>query len=117
MIGSTFLFNGLLIQVGLNVPWENVAIILTSTLFILSAQIYFIGYKRVENKKERPFGQFLMKRLITIYGIALVVSFYLLFIFGFERLIGSFDNMIKLTLVMSMPCSIGAAIGDLLKKY
>ncbi len=116
-LGLTFLFKGALIQVGLNILWDNVVIIVTSTLFILSTQIYFIGYKRVKNPEERPFGQFLFKRLTAIYGIALVVSFYLLYIFGFLTLLGSFTNLIKLTLLLSMPCSIGAAVGDLLKKY
>jgi len=116
-LGLTFLFKGSLIQVGLNIAWDNVVIIVTSTLFILSTQIYFIGYKRVKNPEERPFGQFLFKRLFTIYGIAVVVSFYLLYIFGFLHLVGSFANLIKLTLLLSMPCSIGAAVGDLLKKY
>ncbi|RJQ15634.1 DUF2391 family protein [Candidatus Woesearchaeota archaeon] len=116
-MGLTFLFKGLLIQVGLNIPWGSIAIIVTSTIFILSTQIYFIGYKRVSNKEERHFGQFLVKRLFTIYGIALIVSFYLLYIFNFLVLVGSLANLAKLTLILSMPCAIGAAIGDLLKKY
>lgn len=116
-LGLTFLFKGALIQVGLNITWDNIAIIITSTLFILSTQIYFIGYKRVHNPEERPFGQFLIKRLFTVYGIAFIVSFYLLYIFGFLVLVGTFANLIKLTLILSMPCSIGAAVGDLLKKY
>ena len=116
-LGLTFLFKGLLLEVGVNLTWDNIIVIVTSTLFILSTQIYFIGYKRVYNPDERPFGQFLFKRLLTVYGIALTVSFYLLYIFGFLALVGSFANLIKLTLIISMPCSIGAAIGELLKKY
>jgi uncharacterized membrane protein len=117
LVGLPFLFGGLILQIGLSLPWGNVAIIVTSTIFILTTQIYFIGYKRVTNTEERPFGQFLAKRLFTIYGIAIIVAFYLLYIFGFLNLVGSFSGLIKLTLIISMPCSIGAGIGDLLKKY
>lgn len=117
VIGLTFLFKGLLIEIGLKIPWSNAIIVVTSTLFILSTQIYFIGYKRIKNPEERPFGQFLIKRLTAIFGIAIIVSFYLLYIFGFIVLVGTFANMIKLTLLLSMPCAIGAAVGDLLKKY
>lgn len=116
-LGLTFLFKGSLISIGLELTWPNILVIVTSTLFILSTQIYFIGYKRVSNPEERPFGQFLFKRLVTIYGIALCVSFYLLYIFGFLTLVGSLPNLVKLTLILSMPCSIGAAVGELLRKY
>lgn len=116
-LGLTFLFKGSLISVGVQLTWDNILVIVTSTLFILSTQIYFIGYKRVKNMEERPFGQFLFKRLFTVYGIALTVSFFLLYIFGFLALVGTLENLGKLTLILSMPCSIGAAVGELLKKY
>lgn len=117
LMGLTFLFKGLLIEVGLAIPWSNVVIVFTSTLFILSTQIFFIGYQRIPNKEERQFGQFLIKRLLTIYGIAFIVSFYLLYIFNFIALVGSMANLWKLTILLAMPCAIGAGVGDLLKKY
>jgi uncharacterized membrane protein len=116
-LGLTFVFKGLLLDVGLHLTWSNIIVIITSTLFFLTMQIYFIGYKRVQDKEERPFGQFLMKRLLTIYIIALSVSFYLLFLFGYYTLVGSLGNLLKLTIIISFPCSIGASVGDLLRKY
>ena len=118
-IGLTFMFKGLLIEVGVNLSWENIMIIITSTLVFLTMEIYFIGYSRVINKVDRKFGQFYLKRLVTVYGIALSVSFYFLYIFGFMFLpeVDTFSNFMKLVFVLSMPCSIGAAIPNLLKKY
>jgi uncharacterized membrane protein len=83
----------------------------------LSTEIYFIGYTHVRNKKERPFGQFYAKRLVTTYGIAVTVSFFLSYIFGIIYLVDTFEQFMKIVLLISMPCSIGAAVGNLLKKY
>lgn len=116
-MGLTFVLKGLLLQVSLNLTWTHLGIIVFSTIFFLTMQIYFIGYRRVINKQERPFGQFLAKRLFTIYFISITVSFYLLFLFNFFPLVGTLENLFKVTVVLTFPCSIGAAIGDLLKKY
>ena len=116
VIGLTFVFKGLLIEVGLNLPWQNIVIIIITTLLILTCEIYFIGYSRVKNKKERPVGQFIFKRLVTMYTIAFLVSLLLLSIFGFLTLSGSLGNFFKLVFVIAMPCSVGAAIPNMLKQ-
>jgi len=115
IIGLTFVFKGLLIEVGMNLPWSNICMIITVTLFILTTEIYFVGYCRVKDIKTRPFGQFLFKRLFTMYLLALVVSFFLLYLFGFIYLSGSLENFLKLIFVVAMPCAIGAAIPNMLK--
>ncbi|MCB9361969.1 DUF2391 family protein [Candidatus Woesearchaeota archaeon] len=114
-VGLTFVFKGLLIEVGMRLPWSNVIMIVTMTLFILTTEIYFVGYRHVKNVKERPFGEFLIKRLIAMYLIAVVVSFFLLYLFGFIYLAGTLENFVKLIFVVAMPCAIGAAIPNLLK--
>jgi len=114
-IGLTFVFKGLLIQVGKDLPWANVIMIITMTLFILTTEIYFVGYSRVKDIKARPFSEFLGKRLITMYVIALVVSFFLLYLFGFMYLSESGTDFLKLIFVVAMPCAIGAAIPNMLK--
>lgn len=115
IIGLTFVFKGLLIDVGMHLPWANVVMIITVTLFILTSEIYYIGYSRVTDKNERPFGQFLMKRLFAMYMIALVISFFLLYLFGFVYLVTSGANFVKLIFVVAMPCAVGAAIPSMLK--
>ena len=116
-IGLTFMFKGLLIDIGVNLPWDRIIIIVISTLIFLTIEIYFIGYSRVLNKRDRKFTQFYFKRLSAVYGIALVISFYLLMIFGFRSHVATDVEFLKLVFVLAMPCSIGAAIPNLLKKY
>ncbi len=116
-IGSTFIFTRLLVEVTpLLDAWHVVAIVL-STVGVLTAEIYFIGYARVENKSLRPFGQFWIKRLFTFYAVSIIVSAYLAWIYNITALVGGFENVVKLVIAMSLPCSIGASITDLLKKY
>ncbi len=117
LIGLPFMFKGLLLRIGAIIPWYNVVLVLLSTWLILSAQIFFIGYAAVKDKNERRFGQFWAKRFVTMYGIGLLTSFYLFYIFDVIALVASPEMAAKLVLVLSMPCSIGAAIGSLLKRY
>ena len=73
-IGSTFIFSRLLIEIPPLLTTRHVIAIVVSTLAILTAEIYYIGYQRVENKKARPFGQFWLKRLLTFYAVSIIVS-------------------------------------------
>ena len=117
VVGLTFMFKGLLIETGLNLKWLNVILIVIATLIILSVEIYFVGYSKVPNKKERPFGQFLAKRLLSIYLIAIIVSFMLAYLYGINYRAETTEQLFKIILAVSMPCAIGAAFTNLLKKY
>lgn len=117
LVGITFVFKGNLIDIGIRMSLYHVIAIVIGTIFILTAQIYFIGYSRVINKKERPFGQFWVKRLSTLYGISIIVSLYLIYIFGIDQLLGNIPNLIKIAVIITMPSAIGAAIPSLIKQY
>ena len=117
IIGLTFTFKGNLIGVVHSVRLIHIVLIILSTLIILTAEIYFISYTRVKNKKERPFYKFWAKRTITLYIVTLLVSIYLVHIFGLNSFFDNFFETLKMVIVISMPCSIGAAIPSLLKQY
>jgi len=116
-IGSTFIFTRTLVEISPLLDTLRILIIIFSTVGILTAEIYFIGYQRVEDKNKRHFGQFWFKRLVTFYSVGILVSAYLAFIYNITFLVGPPENIAKLILAASMPCSIGASITDLLKKY
>lgn len=118
ILGLTFTLKGLLIDIGLRLTQTNVIAIIVSTVVILTAEIYFIGYSTVRRKKERPFGQFWLKRILTFYVVAFIVSGLLVYIYGIPNLPGITEaNILKIVVAISMPCAIGAAVGDLLKRY
>ena len=117
VVGLTFIFKGLLIESGVMLNWTNILIIIITTLVILAAEIYFIGYDRVKKRSHRKPGQFVFKRLVAVYLITFTVSLFLINIFGISNLAGSLNNVFKLVFVISMPCGIGAALADLFKKY
>ncbi len=119
-LGITFSVKGLLIDVSMSLTQLNIAMIVLATLAILTAEIYFIGYSRVRKKSERRFGQFWFKRIIAFYFVAIITAIFLVYIFGLNNLPemnGSVPNLVNLVVVISMPCAIGAAITDLIKKY
>lgn len=113
--GFTFVLKGLLVQIGTTLTPPKLIAITLATLIILTAEIYYVGYRRIPNKKHRPFGQFWAKRLITYYGIAIFTSYLLLTLYNVTAL--SPEHTTKLVIAISFPAAIGAALSDLLGKY
>ncbi len=117
ILGLTFVFKGSLIELSLTLTKVNISFIILVTAIILTFQIYFMGYSRVKHKKRRKFGQFWAKRFFTLYFIAILVSFMLVYLFNMDAVASNFTNVLKIVIAVSMPCAIGAAIPSLLKHY
>lgn len=117
LVGLTFVFKGSLVERVIRLSASHIFLIFISTILILTAQIYFISYKRVKEKEKRRFCQFWLKRLSTFYLISIIVSFYLSYMFGINNFLQDNTEIFKLVVTLSMPCAIGAAIPNLLKQY
>lgn len=115
--GFTFVLKGLLFEVGLALTTADLILMTAATWAILTAEIYFVGYTRVQNQRKRPFGQFWAKRFFTYYFIAIFTSFLLLSVYGTSKFVASPYQMFQLVVAISFPTSIGAAVSDLLGKY
>lgn len=119
-LGIPFSIKGLLITVSQALDKNHIIIIILSTLLILTGEIYFIGYSRVTKKSERKFCQFWLKRTTAFYFVAIATAAFLVYLFGLNLLpeiANNPENIQKLVVLISVPCAIGAAITDLLKKY
>jgi uncharacterized membrane protein len=117
LIGLTFLHKGALIQNSKFLTTTHLLAIIGFTFVIVYAETYYLGYRRVADKKRRPFGQFIFKRLITFVIVALVVSTGIAYLFGIDRIVTSPLHLFKTIIALSMPCALGACLGDLAKKY
>lgn len=117
IVGLTFTLKGLLFQVSKAFTQQEILLLITATIVILTAEIYLIGYHRVKNKKERPFGQFWLKRILTYYAIGIIVAIGLVYIYGLHHFAIDGLHATKMAIAVSMPASIGAAAADLLEKY
>ncbi|MBN2458422.1 DUF2391 family protein [Candidatus Woesearchaeota archaeon] len=119
IMGITFTLKGGTIMTAVNLHPCNIVVIVAATLLVLIAEIYFISYTRVRDKSSRRLGQFLTKRLFSLYGITLSVSFMLVYLFNLQNnyLVITFNDVLKLVILVSFPCAIGAAVPSLLKKY
>lgn len=119
IIGLTFIMKGAVVSTAEALTQPNALLIVLSTIVILTSEIYWIGYSRVgkEERKKRSFFQFWAKRIITLYGIAIIVSVYLVYVFGVNQFFTTEQGVFNVVILLSMPCAIGAAIPHLLKKY
>ncbi len=117
LVGLPFMFRSLLFDVSLALTSDRLFLIIAVTLALLTAEIYFIGYSKVRDKTRRTFGQFWLKRIFTYYGISILVSFFLVYIYGINYFVGTFDNVFKIVIAVSLPCALGASLSDLLGKY
>jgi len=116
-IGLTFILRTDIIDIALRLDSYRIILITLSTFLILTAEIYFIGYSRVPNKKSRPFGQFWAKRFVSLYIVTILVSLFLVYTFGINTFVNTGEEVFKIVVLISMPCAVGAAIPSLLTKY
>ena len=93
-------------------PWHAIALILFSIL-LLHAFVYTVGFAGQEESPEaHGFGRTFITYTIAGYGIALLVSLYVLWTFG--RTDGAdFGEIASMTAVLGFPAAIGAAIARL----
>lgn len=119
-LGLTFVLKGGQVAISMNMELIHVFSIIAVTLLILMAEIYFISYVRVKDRTKRHLSQFMTKRLLTLYGITLIVTIGLVYIFNLNTFPGIDNdpyNIAKMIIATSFPCAIGAAVPSLLKKY
>jgi len=117
IVGLTFVLKGALISTAAGLDTEHIIFILVSTVLILTAEIYFVGYSRVRTKARRRLGQFWLKRFSTIFVISIITATYLIYVFGLDAILGSNNNILKAVIMLTMPCAVGAAIPGLLKQF
>ena len=104
-------------QVSVELEWVHIAAIIATTLVIVSFEFYFLGYQQhVFHKKERGAFQFVVKRVLTVYLVAIIASLLLTFLYNLNTIVGSYENIFKLIVAVSLPCTMGAALNDLFKK-
>jgi uncharacterized membrane protein len=118
-IGITFILKGMTVSTAVNLENIHLYLILAASLLVLIAEIYYIGYSRVKNKSQRHFGQFMTKRLITLYAISFFTSWGLVYLLNLNHYqqVQSFNDVVKIVVLVAFPCAVGAAIPSLLKKY
>ncbi|PLW80319.1 hypothetical protein C0585_03310 [Candidatus Woesearchaeota archaeon] len=117
IISLTFALKGGLVDTAISLNTFHIEAIIAFTFLILVAEIYFIGYSRVEDKRLRPFGQFLTKRLVTLYVISLSIALILVYLLNINERVGDFHNTMKAVVIITMAGAIGSAVPNLLKQY
>lgn len=117
IIGVAFVLKGAVVRTSQNFINTNIIALIIGTLLILTAQIYFIGWTRVIRKKQRGFLQFWLKRLITLYLIAIITSSLLIFMYGLNNMAVSSQHLFNILIAISLPCAVGAAVPSLMKHY
>jgi len=117
LVGIAFVLKGAVIRTATYLTSMNIVLIIVSTIVILLSQIYFISYTRVKKKHERNVISFFAKRFFSLYIIAIIVSFFLIYVMGVNYQFDTFSDTMKAVVLLSMPSAVGAAVPNLLKKY
>lgn len=93
-------------------PWHSIALVLAS-IVILHAFVYGVGFAGQEQAPEGSgFWRLFVFYTIAGYGVALLVSVYVLWTFG--RMEGAdLGQIVSMTAVLAFPAAVGAAIARL----
>lgn len=93
-------------------PWHTVALAFLS-LGLLHVFVYTVGFAGQESRGEDPFRAVFLRFTVAGYGLALLVSFYLLW--TFERVGGlSAMELVTSIVVLGFPAALGAATARLI---
>jgi len=87
IVGLIIIFKGNLDRIPEIMTMTHLFFVVLSTLIVLTGAIYFGSYIHVSDKKNWPFFNVWIKRVISNYSIALIVSVYLIYVFGFDALL------------------------------
>lgn len=89
-------------------PWNTLALVLGS-LLLLHALVFTVGFAGQEQHEShtRAFAHY----TLAGYGIALLVSLYILWTFG--RLDGGLSDTVRAVAVLGFPATLGAALARL----
>lgn len=89
-------------------PWHSLALVLGS-LLVLHALVFTVGFGGQEGHDSnlQAFAHF----TLAGYGIALLVSLYILWTFG--RLDGGLSDTVRAVVVLGFPATLGAALARL----
>ncbi len=116
LFGLTFILKGALIDTALKLEKIHIILILISSMAIIIGEIYFLGYSKIKYRRERRPGQFVIKRFLTLLIVSVSVAFFLVYIFGIDRQLGNFYNIIRVVIMTMMPCVVGAGFSSLFKE-
>jgi uncharacterized membrane protein len=116
LFGLTFILKGSLIRTALELNTLNMVLIIISSVAIIIGEIYFLGYAKIKDRKERRPGQFVIKRFLTLLIVSISVAFFLVYIFGIDRQLESFYDIIRVVIMTMMPCAVGAGFSSLFKE-
>ncbi|HEY8572757.1 TIGR02587 family membrane protein [Phenylobacterium sp.] len=89
-------------------PWHGVILVLAS-LVLLHALVFSVGFagQKSHDSQFRAFLHF----TVAGYGVALLVSAYILWTFG--RVEGGLSDAVRAVVVLSLPAALGAALARL----
>jgi putative integral membrane protein (TIGR02587 family) len=92
-------------------PWHGLALVLASIL-LLHAFVYAVGFAGQEETGEAGFWKTFISYSIAGYGIAIIVSLYVLWTFGRTEGV-DLAQIATMAAVLGFPAALGAAIARL----
>ena len=89
-------------------PWHAIGLVVLS-LLVLHALVFTVGFAGGKGHESQPMA--FLHFSLAGYGVALLVSLYILWTFG--RVDGSFSDAVRSVVVLGFPAAVGAAVARL----
>jgi len=98
-----------------DIPYENLIIIILTSLLFSYVISYLIGVRRLGKKKMRMFLGIVPQRTLLQYISSVFFSLILFYLLGINNATTPLDIVTKRTLVVAMPSTITASAADLIE--
>ena len=120
MVGSftgalVFITSSNITRISDDIPYENLIIIILTSLLFSYVISYLIGVRRLGKKKMRMFLGIVPQRTLLQYISSVFFSLILFYLLGINNSTTPLDIVTKRTLVVAMPSTITASAADLIE--
>jgi len=115
IVALTFVFKGSMFEYAEKMNSSHVFFVLVVTCIIVTIEIYFLGYRFVTNRKERPFYEFWAKRFFTIITSSFIMVWLIIHMYGINEYITTQEEL-KFIFAVLFPSAIAGAAMEILKK-
>lgn len=115
IIGLTFLFKGSLVDYAVRMNTGHMIAIILLTFILVSVEIYFLSYKFVRNRQQRPFYEFWAKRFFAIMISSFITIYLTMYLYGINYFLTQ-PEMIKVASAIFLPAAIAGAAVEILKR-
>jgi uncharacterized membrane protein len=99
------MFKGSMVNFAVQMNNSHVLFVVLLICGMLTFEIYLLGYKYVNDRKQRPFLEFWAKRFFSIIASSLISIYVIAFAYGIDKIVAGPIQLFKVCVAVLLPAA------------